>query len=239
MRSSTGTPQRSSRLRCWRGESGSLTSAAGVAELGDARAQGLDRAGAEEGGRVRLAQGHGGALDHGGAQGARQLLELVELDLRLLAPRAALERARDEDARHGGRLHRARSRRLCVVPCAPSLLHSHSQAVRCSNADASEHSAIADCSSGDRGPPASARSRARWTGRDGRGSPRTKTPPWPCSPSTPRATQRWRPRPACRLHLATTRSSSDLPAPPRWTSESRTSPLPPRASASARLTRGA
>src|SRR6202022_3850071 len=74
----------------------------GTIQLLDARAQRVHAAGTEERPRVDVAKRHRGTFDDGGAQGASQLLELVELDLGLLAPRPAVEGAGDEDTVEGG-----------------------------------------------------------------------------------------------------------------------------------------
>ena len=97
VRSSTGTPHSSWRLRCWRGVSWSLQSTAGHVQLGEmGRERGHD-AGAEEGRRVRLAQRDQAPLEHLGAERAGQFLELVELDVALLALVASGDGADDDD----------------------------------------------------------------------------------------------------------------------------------------------
>ena len=97
VRSSTGTPHSSWRLRCWRGVSWSLQSTAGHLQLGEVGREGGHHAGAEERRRMRLAQRDQAPLEHLGAERPGQFLELVELDVALLALVASGDRADDDD----------------------------------------------------------------------------------------------------------------------------------------------
>ena len=67
-----------------------------AAQLGQPGGQRLNGSAPEEGRRVRFAHRYGAALNHQGAQGAGELLQLVELDLGPVTPAGPTEGADDD-----------------------------------------------------------------------------------------------------------------------------------------------